>query len=66
MTVTKLQDMVDPQVLADMISAELEKCNKIFTISRVDRTLVGRPGSTITVPKFEYIGDADDVAEGEA
>lgn len=66
MTVTKLENMVDPQVLADMISAELEDAIWFAPLANVDRSLVGRPGSTITVPKFKYIGDADDVAEGEA
>lgn len=66
MATTMLQNMVDPQVLADMISAELENAIRFSPLATVDRTLVGRPGSTITVPKFKYIGDADDVAEGEA
>ena len=66
MSVTKLENMVDPQVLADMISAELEDAIRFAPLANVDKSLVGRPGSTITVPKFEYIGDADDVAEGEA
>ncbi len=66
MATTMLQNMVDPQVLADMISAELEDAIRFSPLARIDRTLQGRPGSTITVPKFKYIGDADDVAEGEA
>ena len=62
---TYLTDMVDPQVLADMISAELENAIRFAPIANVDRTLVGRPGSTVTVPRFLYIGDAEDVAEGD-
>lgn len=64
--VTKVENMVDPEVMADMISAKLEKAIRFSPISRVDNTLQGRPGSTVTVPRFKYIGDAEDVAEGEA
>lgn len=66
MSVTKLEQMVDPEVLADMISAELEDAIRFAPMARMDRTLAGQPGSTVTVPKFEYIGPAVDVAEGEA
>lgn len=64
MVMTKLTNMVDPQVMADMISAQLENLITFAPLARVDRTLVGRPGSTVTVPSFKYIGDATDVAEG--
>lgn len=63
---TKLKDLVDPQVMADMVSAKLPKKIKFKPIARIDTTLEGRPGSTITVPKYAYIGDAEDVAEGVA
>lgn len=63
---TILKNLVDPEVLAPMISAQLPKAIKFSGIAPVDTTLEGQPGSTITVPKFKYIGDATDVAEGEA
>lgn len=64
MAITKLTNLVDPQVMADMISAKLPKKIKFTPIARIDTTLTGRPGNTITVPKYAYIGDAEDVAEG--
>lgn len=61
---TRLEHMIDPEVLADMINAQLENAIRFSPLARIDRTLEGRPGSTVTVPKFKYIGDAEDVAEG--
>lgn len=63
---TKLRNLVNPQVMADMISATLPKKIKFAPIANIDTTLVGRPGNTITVPKYAYIGEAEDVAEGVA
>lgn len=63
---TRLQNLIDPEVLAAMIAAQLPKAIKFGRIAPIDDTLQGQPGSTITVPKYEYIGDAKDVAEGEA
>lgn len=63
---TRLQNLIDPEVLAAMISAQLPKAIKFNRIAPIDDTLQGQPGSTITVPKYKYIGDAVDVAEGAA
>lgn len=63
---TKLENLIDPEVMAPMISAKLEKAIVETPFVKVDTTLQGQPGSTITVPKYEYIGDAEDVAEGVA
>ena len=52
MALTKLENLVDPEVMADMVSAKLPKKIKFAPIARIHSTLVGRPGSTITVPKY--------------
>ena len=62
--VTKLENLIDPEVMAPMISAKIENGIKVTPFAKVDTTLQGQPGSTITVPKYKYIGDAEDVAEG--
>ena len=61
---TKLENLIDPEVMAPMISAKLAKAIKVTPFANIDNTLQGRPGSTITVPKYVYIGDASDLAEG--
>lgn len=66
MTQTKLAQMINPEVMADMVSAKLDKMIKFTPLAYVERMLAGQPGTTITVPKWEYSGDAKDVAEGEA
>lgn len=66
MAQTKLTNLINPQVMADMISAELPKKIKFSPLARIDTTLQSQPGNTITVPKYAYIGDAVDVAEGVA
>jgi len=62
---TVLADLIDPEVMAEMISAKVDKKIKVSKYAKLDTTLQGQPGSTITVPRYGYIGDAVDVAEGE-
>ena len=66
MTQTKIEQLVNPEVMADMISAKLPKMIKFTPLAYVERKLVGQPGNTVTVPKWVYSGDAKDIAEGEA
>lgn len=42
------------------------RSNKISGLARIDTTLKERAGSSITLNKFEFVGLAKDVAEGEA
>lgn len=63
---TKKETMVVPQVMADMVAAKLDQSLKFGPLASIDRRLEGVPGDEITVPKYIYIGDAEDVAEGVA
>lgn len=65
-TYTKIADLIDPEVMGDMVSARIPKKLRVAPFAKVDDTLAGVPGDTITVPAYAYIGDADIVAEGEA
>lgn len=58
-------DVFDPEVVSDMINAKVAKKAAMTGYIKVDNTLEGAPGSTITVPKWGYIGEAQDYAEGE-
>ena len=62
---THFADMLDPQVLAPMIGAQLQKLNVFSSIAPVDTTLEGRPGDTITIPKYKFTGSAREYGEGE-
>jgi len=66
MATTTLSNMVNPEVMADMITASLPNKIKFAPLATIDTTLVGTPGSTITVPKYAFIGEAEDMAEGVA
>lgn len=61
---TKLNDLINPQVMADMVSAKIPNKIVVTPFAKVDDTLQGKPGNTITVPQYAYIGDAEDLAEG--
>lgn len=66
MAVTKIEDLINPEVMAPMISAKIEKKIVVSKIAKIDTTLQGQPGNEITVPQYKYIGDASDIAEGIA
>lgn len=61
---TTMAQMINPEVMGDMINAKIEALAKLTPYAKVDTTLVGVPGDTKTVPSWNYIGDAEDVAEG--
>ena len=64
---TKLENLIDAEVMADAISGKIESKIRVTPFAKVDTTLEAKnAGDTITVPQFSYIGDAEDVAEGVA
>lgn len=63
--VTKMENMINPEVMGDMLDAKIEAQLKLTPYAKVDTTLQGVPGDTKTVPSWNYIGDAEDIAEGE-
>lgn len=58
-------DVFDPQVVSDMINAKVQKKAVMTGYVKVDNTLEGIAGSTVTVPKWGYIGEAEDLQEGQ-
>jgi len=58
-------DVFDPQVVTDMINAKVASKAAMTGYIKVDNTLSGTPGSKVTVPRWGYIGAAEDYAEGD-
>ena len=62
---TKLNNLIDPEVLAEYLDVKLMKAIKFAPLCAVNNELQGRPGSKLTLPQYTFIGLAEDVAEGE-
>ena len=63
MAVTMMSNVVNPEVMGDMIGAKVEAMLKVTKYAKVDTTLQGVAGDTKTVPSWNFIGEAVDVAE---
>lgn len=61
---TKLADLLDPQVVADFIDQKLINAIRFSPLAIINRDLVGRPGDTLTLPKWSVVAPAVAVAEG--
>lgn len=63
MATTMLNDIINPQVMGDMIEAKIPHMIRFTPFAKVDNTLVGVPGDTKTVPSWNFVGAAEDLAE---
>ena len=63
---TKLTNLINPQVIGAYLDVKLVDKIKLSPLVEMDRTLEGRPGDTLSLPAWAYIGDAKDLAEGAA
>ena len=61
---TKLTNLINPEVIGAYLDVKLVNKIKLTPVVEVDRTLEGRAGNTLSLPKWSYIGDATDLAEG--
>lgn len=66
MTQTKASDLIVPEVWGDAIMVTVTGKAVLLPLVDVDDNLVGQPGDTVHFPKWNYIGDADDLTEGVA
>lgn len=61
---TYLSNLFNPQVVADLIDTKLIDNIVFAPLARIDSTLEGKAGNTVTLPYYSYIGIAQSVAEG--
>lgn len=63
-TGTYLSNLFNPEVVGDMLNQKLTDAIKLAPLATIYNNLQGRPGNTITLPYYSYIGSAAEVAEG--
>ena len=66
MAVTKLSNLVNPEVLGGLIQEKLTNNIVFSAVATINYDLVGVPGDTLRLPRFQYIGDASVVGEASA
>lgn len=60
---TKLNDLINPEVIADFIEQKLVNNIVFAPLAEIDYTLEGRAGNTLKFPVWRYVGDASTLSE---
>jgi N4-gp56 family major capsid protein len=63
---TTSADVIAPEVWADAVGPHILGQSVFAPLADTDDTLVASPGERISTPKWNYIGDAEDLTEGVA
>lgn len=66
MAQTLASDLIVPEVWGDAVMVSVQGSAVLLPLVDADDELVGQPGDTVHFPKFNYIGDAEDLTEGVA
>ena len=66
MATTFLNNLINPERLGAYLDVKLIDAIKLAPLVEVDRTLEGSAGDTLSLPKYQYIGQAEGVAEGDS
>lgn len=63
---TTASDLIVPEIWGDAMMVTVLGKAALVALVDADDELVGVPGDSVNFPKFNYIGDADDLIEGVA
>ncbi|MFI5686782.1 N4-gp56 family major capsid protein [Streptomyces sp. NPDC051636] len=61
---TTAAQMIVPDVWADMVQAKFKGALILGTLAVDDNTLEGKPGDSVSFPKWTALGEAEDLTEG--
>ncbi len=64
-TITKLANLINPEVMGSFLDKKMIDLIKFSPLAVMGYDLQGNPGDTLTIPTWNYVGDAKDLAEGE-
>lgn len=63
-TITKLANIINPEVMGSFLDKKMIDLIKFSPLAVMGYELQGNPGDTLTIPTWNYVGDAEDLAEG--